>query len=81
MICNFRQHFAGWRRFDPDVEHSSADNPDAPFCDDQRRSAFPLPTLAFGWRVLITGLMADGAFGNGLAFGGVVCAFKAVADV
>lgn len=72
VIWSFRQRFASWWRFDPAAEQSSADNPHAPLRDDQRRDAFPLLTLAFGWGFLITGLMVGGALGNGLPFGDIV---------
>ncbi|MEM1019216.1 MAG: cytosine permease [Pseudomonadota bacterium] len=61
-----------WWQFDPDAEASSADNPHAPLEDDQRRDAFPLLTLAFGWGFLITGLIVGGALGNGLAFPDII---------
>ena len=80
MICNFRQRFADWRRFDSDVEYASTDNPGAPFCEGHCRDAFPLLTLGLRAGARIIGLMVGGAIGNWLAFGGVVRAFKAAAD-
>jgi len=63
-----------WWRFDPDEEASSADNPHAPLTPDQRRDAFPLLTLAFGWGFLVTGLIVGGALGAGLPFADIVTA-------
>ncbi|MEM9878552.1 MAG: cytosine permease, partial [Pseudomonadota bacterium] len=61
-----------WWRYNPDSEASSADNPHAPLSDTQRRDAFPLLTLAFGWGFLITGLIVGGALGNGLSFPNII---------
>jgi len=61
-----------WWRFDPGAEATSADNAHAPLEPSQRRDAFPLLTLAFGWGFLITGLIVGGALGNGLAFPDII---------
>ncbi|MBX2846841.1 MAG: cytosine permease [Acidiferrobacterales bacterium] len=61
-----------WWRFDSEAESSTADNPHAPLADHQKRNAFPLLTLAFGWGFLITGLIVGGALGNGLVVTDIV---------
>ena len=57
-----------WWTFDEDREKASADNPQAPLTDAQRRDTFPLLTLAFGWGFLVTGLATGGGLGAGLPF-------------
>ena len=57
-----------WWTFDEDREKASADNPQAPLTDAQRRETFPLLTLAFGWGFLVTGLATGGGLGAGLPF-------------
>ncbi|MFK7956849.1 MAG: cytosine permease [Lysobacterales bacterium] len=57
-----------WWTLDEEKEARSADNPHQPLTDAQRRSTFPLLTLAFGWGFLVTGLLTGGALGKGLPF-------------
>jgi len=57
-----------WWALDVAKETASADNPLEPLQPGQRREAFPLLTLAFGWGFLVTGLLTGGAIGQGLPF-------------
>lgn len=61
-----------WWRFDPEAETASAHNPHTPLTPSQRREAWPLLTLAFGWGFLVTGLIVGGALGSGLPFGQIL---------
>ncbi len=60
--------WSDWFRFDEREEAASADSPNAPLSDDQRRDTLPLLTLAFGWGFLITGLLVGSSLGAGLYF-------------
>lgn len=62
--------FKRWWTLDPKAEAASDDNPLAPLTAAQRRPGGPLLALAFGWGFLITGLLAGGALGNGVALWG-----------
>ena len=64
--------FQEWWHFDAEAERSSADNPQTPLSDGQRRDTFPLLTLAFGWGFLVTGLITGGQLGSGLPFEALV---------
>lgn len=57
-----------WWALDAAKEAASADNPLEPLQPEQRREAFPLLTLAFGWGFLVTGLLTGGALAQGLPF-------------
>ena len=59
-----------WWSLDPEAEISSEDNPLTPLTAEQRRPGGPLLALAFGWGFLITGLLAGGALGSGVALWG-----------
>lgn len=56
-----------WWHLDEADEKSSADNPLSPLTPEQRRPGGPLLAMAFGWGFLITGLLAGGALGAGVA--------------
>lgn len=62
--------FKRWWTLDPKAEEASDDNPLAPLTPAQRRPGGPLLALAFGWGFLITGLLAGGALGSGVALWG-----------
>ena len=62
------EQFKKWWVLDAAKETASADNPLEPLQPGQRREAFPLLTLAFGWGFLVTGLLTGGALGQGLPF-------------
>ncbi len=59
-----------WWSLDPEAEIASEDNPLTPLTTEQRRPGGPLLALAFGWGFLITGLLAGGALGSGVALWG-----------
>lgn len=59
-----------WWSLDPEAEIASEDNPLTPLTTQQRRPGGPLLALAFGWGFLITGLLAGGALGSGVALWG-----------
>jgi len=63
-----KEQFKKWWVLDAAKETASADNPLEPLQPGQRREAFPLLTLAFGWGFLVTGLLTGGALGQGLPF-------------
>lgn len=62
--------FKRWWTLDPKAEAESDDNPLTPLTPAQRRPGGPLLALAFGWGFLITGLLAGGALGSGVALWG-----------
>ncbi len=57
-----------WWALDAAKESQSADNPFSPLSPNQKREAFPLLALAFGWGFLVTGLLTGGALGKGMPF-------------
>jgi len=57
-----------WWSLDKTEEAESADNAIAPLTSEQRRPAWPLLALAFGWGFLVTGLLTGGALGKGMPF-------------
>jgi cytosine permease len=62
--------FKRWWTLERKAEEDSEDNPLTPLTAAQRRPGGPLLALAFGWGFLITGLLAGGALGNGVALWG-----------
>ena len=65
MMKNWLQR---WWVLDSEQESNSPDNPFTPLLQNQRREAFPLLALAFGWGFLVTGLLTGGALGQGMVF-------------
>jgi len=60
------EHLKSWWTFREGEDVDDSDSPHRALRSDQRRDALPLLLLAFGWGLLITGLMVGGQLGNGM---------------